>query len=1061
MGDDTEEKLDNEVHCLEKINEIIDLCIDSQQYDYVDKILIIEKNATDEKATNLLELLKCKKKVLEKIKDSNNKRIFIDFGEVGEFPISNIGLPKDFKEYFHNFGTEQLCLTNDGNNELKKCWSRLFYAKRIRAELQRQNRKPWLDLYEDLTLYLENHVPILSSDKSRKAWGKTLFNYLMELSAVTRGEASLGYAERARSLIEDIITEDQKKVRDDHGTTYDRWIWYNLGVAYKHLSRHQDALGQVNIVLSKFWKSVNDRNAPNNSDESLEYLLNIYSAMMRRAELNLQLQLGYHALQILADRRSNIWLEHIRKGGGFFKKVVDNWYKRKELLIIDALLTLGEHEKASEKYFPHLYGRKKSGAKDRIFKDLTWDTANSQIPAYKESFNPPPSLLQVGLIEQTVSWYIEKSITLLQKLKNPWERVQGVSLKKQINELKTKLASVREHYWSWVEGNPFDEQIYFSKWAKLLGIASEIFRSLYRKRGIKSTKDLLESILGLYSEKSDCLPVPRRLRGKKYSIELENLRSDDLPDIVNGLNDFFTFMSDIKNGEEFKDKKEFRKLVNSCLGLAISGDAGFIKLRDEHFGLLDAEDEYEKEFGENQKIKALLRCHKRIQWLRKADSKDTCDQCLDGSSSILDKDAFRGILECNVMKGVEGKEEKELNNHDYESIMTFAEAEFTKSLHSRSIHSPVDTLHFFGLQRWNSLTPAQGKSVGGGYFIYHTDKVGVIDLGIVIDPGFDFVRNFFRNGFSIRDIDIVLISHAHADHLWDFESIVQLLHELNSKDKIKHRVNVIFTLGIYKRYEQHVIRNPELREYIDPFVIDIRKEIDPDFFKNIGKVKSEKDYKIKYCFKFINNTSPKERPEGPSTSLRRWTPALPEFTNLKPPNNTLKGKNNNNDRTDIEEIEVWPTFSYHEDYTDISDSYGFKIIMKYRDNNKVVLGYTGDTKWVGDDLYNIQCPSKGEICKMGGTSITPDPCWESVANQYKNCHVLLMHLGSLIDRKEDKKKRFNYYNVSSRCEELIRKENHPYLMGMIRFLRTLYSNGKKEYKRKYSANPVSKIMRLV
>ncbi|HHY95717.1 MAG TPA: hypothetical protein GX513_12030 [Firmicutes bacterium] len=86
---------------------------------------------------------------------------------------------------------------------------------------------------------------------------------------------------------------------------------------------------------------------------------------------------------------------------------------------------------------------------------------------------------------------------------------------------------------------------------------------------------------------------------------------------------------------------------------------------------------------------------------------------------------------------------------------------------------------FVVLQRWNSYTPALVASEGGGYFLYHSNDAGVIDLGIVVDPGFMFVENFLRHGFGIRDVTAVLVSHDHSDHIDDFEKIVTLVHEAN------------------------------------------------------------------------------------------------------------------------------------------------------------------------------------------------------------------------------------------------------------------------------------------
>jgi hypothetical protein len=46
-----------------------------------------------------------------------------------------------------------------------------------------------------------------------------------------------------------------------------------------------------------------------------------------------------------------------------------------------------------------------------------------------------------------------------------------------------------------------------------------------------------------------------------------------------------------------------------------------------------------------------------------------------------------------------------------------------------------------------------------------------------VDPGFDFLRHFFLQGFSLADIDGVLITHAHLDHCVELDSILTLLHE--------------------------------------------------------------------------------------------------------------------------------------------------------------------------------------------------------------------------------------------------------------------------------------------
>lgn len=102
------------------------------------------------------------------------------------------------------------------------------------------------------------------------------------------------------------------------------------------------------------------------------------------------------------------------------------------------------------------------------------------------------------------------------------------------------------------------------------------------------------------------------------------------------------------------------------------------------------------------------------------------------------------------------------------------------------------------LRRWQSFTPAlsSGSEVGqkgGGYFVYKTNGKGEIKEGLVVDPGFNFLENFFGEGFSIRDINAILITHSHRDHSSDFMSIITLVHEMN---KCGERV---FTDGKWKK----------------------------------------------------------------------------------------------------------------------------------------------------------------------------------------------------------------------------------------------------------------------
>ncbi len=126
------------------------------------------------------------------------------------------------------------------------------------------------------------------------------------------------------------------------------------------------------------------------------------------------------------------------------------------------------------------------------------------------------------------------------------------------------------------------------------------------------------------------------------------------------------------------------------------------------------------------------------------------------------------------------------------------------------------------LRRWQSFTPAlaMGSEVGhkgGGYFVYKTNHKGEVEEGLVVDPGFDFLDNFFDEGFSIRDIKGILITHSHTDHASDFMAIVSLAHEMNQKgkrifknNKWKERKLILFIAeGCHQNFAMQIMRNKD------------------------------------------------------------------------------------------------------------------------------------------------------------------------------------------------------------------------------------------------------------
>lgn len=100
------------------------------------------------------------------------------------------------------------------------------------------------------------------------------------------------------------------------------------------------------------------------------------------------------------------------------------------------------------------------------------------------------------------------------------------------------------------------------------------------------------------------------------------------------------------------------------------------------------------------------------------------------------------------------------------------------------------------LRRWQSLNPIiphpGGRRLrGGGYYLLWRDK------GIVIDPGYDFIQNFYDEGFSLEDIDAVVITHSHPDHDADFANLTSLVKEWNDFYHKMGRTDLEKTLDIF------------------------------------------------------------------------------------------------------------------------------------------------------------------------------------------------------------------------------------------------------------------------
>lgn len=150
---------------------------------------------------------------------------------------------------------------------------------------------------------------------------------------------------------------------------------------------------------------------------------------------------------------------------------------------------------------------------------------------------------------------------------------------------------------------------------------------------------------------------------------------------------------------------------------------------------------------------------------------------------------------------------------------------------------------FVILRRWQSYNPKiprprYKRVLGGGYFLMWKGK------GIVIDPGYNFIENFYDQGFSLEDIDAIIITHSHPDHDDELSTILTLLHEWNTisrknlsykkSGKLKH-VDLFLNEGSYRKYSSWVYAPNTVVKKIYQLQSNRwdRHTLDPD--KNFGK----------------------------------------------------------------------------------------------------------------------------------------------------------------------------------------------------------------------------------
>jgi len=259
---------------------------------------------------------------------------------------------------------------------------------------------------------------------------------------------------------------------------------------------------------------------------------------------------------------------------------------------------------------------------------------------------------------------------------------------------------------------------------------------------------------------------------------------------------------------------------------------------------------------------------------------------------------------------------------------------------------------FVVLRRWQSFNPKIPRPHshairGGGYFLMWGGK------GVVIDPGYDFLQNFYDEGFSIADIDAVVVTHSHPDHEDDLSTLSTLVREWNE-------------------YHQHMGREEDAPLSLDLFLNESAHLKFSNWLKasdfGIGRI-----IPLPLVVWNLDSRDPGEELRGGRDNVR-----LP-----------LREKYN----FDLEVVPAW-----HDDVIGKTAAVGLKFHLFPRDGKQEravgILGYTGDTgayPWTeeaqpGDGPEE---PEESRAREGQGTNKL------RVEDHYGECDVLVAHLGDV------------------------------------------------------------------
>ena len=811
---------------------------------------------------------------------------------------------------------------------------------------------------------------------------------LLECAACASGEATIGFLKLAESAIGrtgNSNVEDGE--RDEDGEEefgklipyFKALVEYNKAVAFGHTGRKEEALDSSLEVIKLLRRECLGKNEKTRDPcAQSKQLVNTKQSIDPMTEEELRLYLEIPALHLKADLLSKMQccFNAIETLQELLKKVKldgKNSYKnvRARLLEIPCWLDMGDFHKAEQVVRDHLKNRvgkllpkELMGELERCANLCRNKPKRWQRNKLQEWLKKFPSL-RTDAIKLVLQWDHEtwKYNILKKTSKSNVKEGQIKDIEVCISNLKTFIEIYKEDRFqrqnlkelavAWLEslaeiknvGDNEDCPITSKEWCKRIKeILSYLDINLGEKLSpINNKGDIANEIWGKSFKRLDLSLVERLLR--------------ILSKLTDHSAEFFHKKSNPSENEEVdtnKSKRDFLETLSKfemkVLGLNKDEEipAFFRGIED---GILPRDGDFH--------------CRRTLRrgWVLKNNLKPVKNEF-----TWLDKED-KNVGDC--LRKLKESWEYETRERDYyktEKIPTIwltdysriiGDSDFRKHLQSGRSEQPINVfiskdkkkligVEFVALRRWNSHTPEISFSKGGGYFVFipvdinNDDKVngqqgGVFratKLGIVVDPGFDFIHNFFSQGFTLDDIDLVLITHADADHISDYAGLADLFRVRSKPGKDSKKIYTFIPRNAHKILNRYITDEAYRSLYYDTVLVDVNE----DFHDG---------NKMAFFLKL-----PGENESSPPRMIIKKDEAECEGSFL--------------------EIECVP--ASHDDHADKRPgSFGYVLTFreKHKETKKIgafgTIGFTGDSQW-----------------------------FPEYAEHFKKCDLVCSHMGSIL-----------------------------------------------------------------